>query len=199
MILGHAEQMPQIDPDAWIAPDATIRGNVRIGAGTRVLHGARIVAEGGGRITIGRTCIVMENAVIRATPRHSCTLGDHCLVGPNAHLVGAAVEDRVFMATGCAVFHGAHLERGSEVRVHATVHLRSRLPAGTTVPIGWIAVGDPAEILAPDQHERIWAIQQELDFPMTAYGLDRATPDFMKAATEKLSAGLSHHALDAEG
>ena len=39
------------------------------------------------------------------------------------------------------------------------------LPAGATVPIGWIAVGDPAEILPPDQHERVWAIQKPLDFP----------------------------------
>jgi hypothetical protein len=42
----------------------------------------------------------------------------------------------------------------------ATVHLRTVLPEGATVPLGWIAVGDPAEILPPYEHERIWAIQK---------------------------------------
>jgi hypothetical protein len=41
------------------------------------------------------------------------------------------------------------------------------------VPIGWIAVGDPATILPPEKHEEIWAIQRELDFPGTVYGIDR--------------------------
>ena len=40
---------------------------------------------------------------------------------------------------------------------------------------GWIAVGDPAQILPPDRHEDIWAIQRELDFPGTVYGIPRGT------------------------
>ena len=46
----------------------------------------------------------------------------------------------MFVATGAAIFHGAVLGRGSEVRVHATVHLRTRLEPGAVVPIGWVAV-----------------------------------------------------------
>jgi len=54
------------------------------------------------------------------------------------------------------------------------VHLRSRLPAYTTVPIGWIAVGDPANLFPPDQHEAIWKIQEPLNFPQFVYGVERA-------------------------
>ena len=36
-----------------------------------------------------------------------------------------------------------------------------------------MAVGDPAEILSPDQHERIWAVQKELGFTKLVFGLDR--------------------------
>lgn len=196
MIADHAGKIPQIDPSAWIAADATICGDVTVGPDTRVLPGARIVAEGGGRIRLGATCIVMENAVVRATDRHDCKIADHCLVGPGAHVVGARIEPQVFVATGAAVFHGAYLETGSEVRVHATVHLKTRLPAGTSVPIGWIAVGDPAEILPPDRHEEIWALQKPLDFPGWVYGVDRAAPDTMIAITERLSRSLAAHAGD---
>jgi carbonic anhydrase/acetyltransferase-like protein (isoleucine patch superfamily) len=70
------------------------------------MHGVRLVAEACGSIRIGRTCIVLENTVVRATANHPCTIGDHCLVGPNSHVVGAQIRDQVFIATGAAVFHG---------------------------------------------------------------------------------------------
>jgi carbonic anhydrase/acetyltransferase-like protein (isoleucine patch superfamily) len=196
MIISHAGKTPRIDPGAWVAPDATICGDVEIAAGVRVLHGARIVGEAGGAIRIGRDVIVMENAVVRAGPRHPCTIGDHCLVGPHAHVTGATVEEQVFIATGASVFHGAHVGKGSEVRINGVVHLKTRLAPGSSVPIGWIAVGDPARILPPDQHDEIWAIQQPLNFPLAVYGLDRTTPDLMVEVTKRLSAALGAHTND---
>ncbi|MGH7125991.1 MAG: gamma carbonic anhydrase family protein [Stellaceae bacterium] len=196
MLIAHAGAHPRIDATAWVAPDATVCGDVMIGPGARILHGARVVGEAGGVIRIGRDCIVMENAVLRAGPRHSLTIGDHCLIGPNAHVVGAHLEDQVFIATAAAIFHGAHLGRGAEVRVHAIVHLRTRLEPGATVPIGWVAVGDPARILPPDKHDEIWAIQAPLDFPQWVYGFDRNTPDLMVEVTRRLSKALGAHARD---
>lgn len=193
MILSYGVHEPSIDADAWVAPDATICGNVTLGAGCRVMHGARLVAEAGGSIHIGHHCIVLENAVIRATARHACTIGDHCIIGPNSHVVGAEIGDEVFIATGAAVFHGASLGRGSEVRINGTVHLRTRLEPGTTVPIGWVAVGEPAVILPADQHEAIWALQKPLDFPAFVYGVDRNQPDVMRTITMQASALLGMH------
>src|SRR5262249_45589364 len=149
MLIEHAGKRPTIDATAWVAPDATLCGDVTIGPGVRVLHGARLVGGVGGAIRIGRDGVIMENAVIRASARHPCTIGDHCLIGPSAHVTGATLEDEVFVATGAAIFHGAVLGRGSEVRVHATVHLRTRLEPGAVVPIGWVAVGDPARATRP--------------------------------------------------
>jgi hypothetical protein len=42
------------------------------------------------------------------------------------------------------------------------------------VPIGWIAVGDPPQILSPDRHDEIWAVQKPLNFPEWVYGSTRA-------------------------
>ncbi len=115
MIIEHTGKRPRIDPSAWVAPDATVCGDVTIEAGARVLHGARLIGEAGGRISIGRETIVMENAVVRATSLHACAIGANCLIGPGAHVVGATVADQVFIATGAAIFHGALLGRGAEV------------------------------------------------------------------------------------
>lgn len=196
MLIAHAGKHPQIDPSAWVAPDATLCGDVAIGPGARIMHGARLIGEAGGAIRIGRDCIVMENAVVRASRRHGCTVGDNCLIGPNAHVAGAVLEDQVFVATGAAIFHGAYLGERAEVRPHATVHLRTRLAPGTTVPIGWVAVGDPASILPPGKHDEIWAVQAPLNFPEWVYGFDRGTPDLMVQVTRRLSAVLGAHADD---
>jgi carbonic anhydrase/acetyltransferase-like protein (isoleucine patch superfamily) len=196
MLIEHRGKSPHIDPSAWVAPDATLCGDVTVGSGARVMHGARIIGEGGGTIRIGRQCIVMENAVVRASPRHPCTIGDHCLIGPNAHVTGATLERQVFVATGAAIFHGAHVGEGAEIRVHATVHLRTRLAPGATVPIGWVAVGDPARILSPDRHDEIWALQKPLNFPEWVYGFARDTPDLMVKVTTRLSEMLGRHADD---
>lgn len=160
------------------------------------MHGARVIAESGGRITIGANCIVMENAVVRATAKHPCSIGEHTLIGPMAHVVGATIEDQVFIATGAAIFHGAIVERGAEVRIHAVVHLQTRVPAGATIPIAWVAVGDPAAILPPDKHDDIWKVQAPLHFPQWVYGVERDTPDLMVHVTTGLSQALTDHASD---
>ena len=194
MIIKHNGHTPVIDPEAWVAPNAVVCGNVTAGAGCRIMYGAQIIAESGS-IEIGNECIIMENAVLRSSEAHPLKIGHNCLVGPNAHVVGCTVENEVFIATGAAVFHSAHLGKGSEVRINAVVHLKSYLTEGAMVPIGWVAVGDPARILPPDQHENIWTVQKPLNFPLTVYGLDRSESNMIKI-TKKLSETLRSHADD---
>jgi carbonic anhydrase/acetyltransferase-like protein (isoleucine patch superfamily) len=86
-------------------------------------------------------------------------------------VTGAELEDEVFIATGAAIFHGAHLGRGSEVRVHGTVHLRTRLEPGATVPIGWVAVGDPARIFARSGTAKSGPYRDRSIFPTGCMGL----------------------------
>jgi len=158
------------------------------------MFGAQVIAESGS-IHIGRECIVMENAVLRSSAAHPLTIGRNCLVGPNAHVVGSTIEAEVFLATGSAVFHGSHLGAGSEVRVNGVVHLKTRLPPGTTVPIGWVAVGDPAQLFAASEHDAIWKIQEPLNFPLTVYGFDRGDAT-MTRITQRLSETLASYLAD---
>jgi carbonic anhydrase/acetyltransferase-like protein (isoleucine patch superfamily) len=191
MIIEHAGKRPAVHLTSSVALDATVCGDVTIGPNTRVLYGARIIGENGGKVTVGSDCIVMENAVIRGTPRHICSIGNFCLIGPNAHVAGAVLEDEVFVATGAAIFHGARLGQGAEVRPHATVHLRTFLPGQELVPIGWVAVGDPVQILPPEKHEQIWEVQRALNFPEWVYGVPREAPHMMQQVTRGLSQSLA--------
>jgi carbonic anhydrase/acetyltransferase-like protein (isoleucine patch superfamily) len=171
-ILEHEKMQPKIDPTVRIAPTAVICGDVSVGPNTSIGFGAVIVAESG-RIDIGANCVIMDTAVLRGIKNAPLVLGDNVLVGPRAYLTGCTIEDDVFLATGATIFNGAHIGRRSEVRINGIVHIRTRLPTGSTVPLNWIAVGDPANILPPEDHEKIWSIQGPLDFPRYVFGVDR--------------------------
>jgi carbonic anhydrase/acetyltransferase-like protein (isoleucine patch superfamily) len=172
MRIEHLGRQPQVAETAYIAPTATLCGDVIVGEGCRVLFGAVLVAEGG-PVLLGRSCIIMENAVIRGTTRHPTRLGDHVLVGPRAYLSGCTVESDVFLAAGSTVFNGAVIGSRTIVRVNGVVHIKTVLPADSIVPIGWVAIGDPVAILPPNEHEKIWTIQEPLNFPRTVFGLER--------------------------
>lgn len=191
----HLGAQPRIHPTAVVAPTAVISGDVSIGADSQVLHGAVITAEGGA-ITIGESVIVMENALIRSTTANSVRIGNNTLVGPMASVSGASIGAEVFLATGTRIFNGARIGDRCEVRINSVVHLRTQLAEGTVVPIGWIAVGDPMQLLSPDRDEEIWAAQKELDFPGYVFGIDRETPDLMIQLTERYGRSLSRHAED---
>lgn len=195
MLVEHLGKSPKIHPSAWIAPDATVCGDVEVGEDCRIGFGARLVAEGA-PIRLGKCCIVMENAVLRAPEGHALTLGEHCLIGPHAHLAGCRVGDRVFIATGASVFHSAELGSGCEVRINGVVQILTQVPPGATVPIGWVAVGQPAQFFPPDRHEEIWAIQKPLNFPKTVYGVERSAEDGMGEITRIRSGQLGRHTFD---
>jgi carbonic anhydrase/acetyltransferase-like protein (isoleucine patch superfamily) len=163
-----------VHPSASIAPHAVVTGNVTIGAGSRVLHGA-ILNGDLGPVVIGSDVVVMEHALLRGRPDHPLRVGDAVLIGPHSHLNGATVEDEVFVATGVSMFPGSVAGTGAELRINSVLHVNSRLAAGTTVPIGWIAAGDPAQLFSPDRHQDLWAVQEPLDFPGTVYGVPRGT------------------------
>jgi carbonic anhydrase/acetyltransferase-like protein (isoleucine patch superfamily) len=197
VLLEHRGKTPHIHASAYIAPTATICGDVSIGENSRILFGATLVAEGG-PVEIGADCIIMEQAVIRGAPGFPARLGNAILVGPHAYLTGCVVEESVFLATGTTIFNGAHIGTKAEVRINGVVHIKTQLPAGSTVPIGWVAVGDPAQILPPNEHEQIWALQEPLNFPRTVFGLERA-PDgetIMPEMTTRYAHALARHFED---
>ncbi len=172
MFIEHRGKRPSVDPSAYVAPTAVLCGDVRVGPESRVLFGAVVSGEDG-RVEIGARCVVMENALVRGREAHPVELGDDVLVGPHAHVNGSVIGDGAFVATGAALFPGSRIGRNAEVRINAVVHVNSVLDDEGLVPIGWVAVGNPARPIAPWDHEEIWRIQEALDFPRTVYGLPR--------------------------
>ena len=174
MLIEHRGASPRIDSSAYVAQTAVVSGDVTIGADARILHGAVISAEDGS-VSIGARVVVMEHALVRGRANHPVSIGDDVMIGPHAHVNGATIADEVFIATGASLFPGSSVETGSEMRINSVLQVNSRIGSGESLPIGWVAVGDPAQMFAPDRHDEIWAIQRELDFGGTVYGVGKGS------------------------
>jgi carbonic anhydrase/acetyltransferase-like protein (isoleucine patch superfamily) len=166
------EARPRVDSTAVVAPTAVLSGDVTLGANVVVSFGAVILGDDG-PVVIGPDTIIRENVVLRAGSHHPVRIGSNVLIGAQSALYGCTVDDEVFLATGVTVFHGAKIGTRAEVRIRGVVHVNSVLLPGAVVPIGWVAVGNPAATFPPSEHNQIWAIQQTLDFPGTVYGVER--------------------------
>jgi carbonic anhydrase/acetyltransferase-like protein (isoleucine patch superfamily) len=196
VILSSGTKQPKIHSSAYVAPTATIAGDVAIEAGCAVLHGAVITAEGA-PLKIGSETVVMENAVIKSSGgtalQYPCTIGSRCIIGPQAYVVGATIGDGCFIAAGTKVFNGAILEEGSGVALGGIVHVKSRLRKGQSVPMQHIALGDPATIYAPDKAPELHA---KIDFFADVFNVEGGEGGRARAAEAYAKFLRKGHAQD---
>ena len=150
---------PVVAPDAFVASSAVLAGDVRIGPAAVIDHGALIVSarRPGGA---GARVAVMPGAVIRSTggdqrPPHPVSIGDDCLIGPQAALAGCTLGAAVYVATQVMVFHGAVVGDGCLLGAASIVHTGARLPDRARVGMRQFAVPGPdgAAIVTSDLDE----------------------------------------------
>ena len=135
--LGDVE--PDIHPDAFVHPDATIIGDVVIGAEASVWPGA-VLRGDSGRITVGPRTSIQDGSVIHATHELPTLIGADCVVGHMVHVEGCTIEDGALVGNGAIVLHRAVVRTGAVVGSNAVV------PNGMEVPAGAMALGVPAKI-----------------------------------------------------
>jgi carbonic anhydrase/acetyltransferase-like protein (isoleucine patch superfamily) len=174
MLIRHRGQEPVVDPSAFVAPNATLVGAVRIGPRARVLYGAVLDAEGS-TIEVAADCVISEHAVLRATAvgdaPHPVSLGDHVFLGPHTTLLGCALERCCYLGTGATVLQGARLGTGSVIAVGALAHAGAVLPPEMFVPPMTVAIGDPAGIFTPDRPDDLAQAIKGVNFAAAAFGV----------------------------
>jgi carbonic anhydrase/acetyltransferase-like protein (isoleucine patch superfamily) len=197
VIVSSNAKKPKIHSSAYVAPSATVAGDVTIGSGCAVLHGAVVVSEGA-PVTIGSDTVIMENAVLKASGgkalQFPLAIGERCIVGPHAYVVGATVGEGCFIAAGSKIFNGATLEDGSGVALGGIVHVNARLPEGASVPMMHIACGDPATIYSPDRAPEVHGL---ISFYETVFNLDPGADVRGRAAETYAKFLRKMHAQDA--
>jgi carbonic anhydrase/acetyltransferase-like protein (isoleucine patch superfamily) len=143
----------QIAPSAYLAPGATVVGDVTIGEESTVLFGA-VIRGDTTAIRIGSQTNVQDLSVLHADPGFPCELGDRVTIGHGAVVHGATVEDDVMIGIRAVVLNGAVIGRGSLVAAGALV------TAGTHIPPGSLVTGMPAKVRGPVSERHTEMIQR---------------------------------------
>lgn len=118
MIFSSGTKKPNVHASAYVAPTAVVSGDVTIEEGCAVLFGAVITAEGA-PVVIGANTVVMENAVLKSSGgsamQFALTVGESCIIGPGAYVVGATIEPGCFIAAGSRVRNGRTVPENTTV------------------------------------------------------------------------------------
>ena len=138
-IYALGEYEPDIDPAAFVHPDAVIIGRVRIGAQASVWPCA-VLRGDHGRIEVGARTSIQDGTVVHCTHDWPTLIGAECVVGHNTHLEGCVVEDRCVIGSGSVTLNRARIGAGSVVAAAALV------PEGFEVPPATLVAGVPARI-----------------------------------------------------
>jgi len=137
------EHEPQIDPTAFVHPDAVIIGQVSVGPEATVWPGA-VLRGDHGSIRIGAQTSIQDGTVVHCTATLDTVVGDRCVIGHRVHLEGCTIEDDCLVGSGAVVLHRAVVRSGALVGAQALV------TNDTEVPSAAMALGVPARIL-PDR------------------------------------------------
>ncbi len=138
-IYALGDQVPDIHPDAFVHPDATIIGSVTIGAESSIWPQA-VLRGDTGVIVIGARTSIQDGSVLHTTPFHPTTVGDDCVVGHIVHLESCTIESGSLVGNGSIVLHRAIVRSGSLVGSNAVV------TNDMEVPTGAMALGIPAKL-----------------------------------------------------
>ncbi|MET8776255.1 MULTISPECIES: gamma carbonic anhydrase family protein [Nocardia] len=130
---------PEIDESAWLAPNATVIGRVRLGAEVSVWYSA-VLRGDLEQITVGARTNIQDGCVLHADPGFPLTVGSGVSVGHNAILHGCTVGDDVLVGMGATVLNGAVIGAGSLIAANALI------PEGAQIPPGSLVAGVPGKV-----------------------------------------------------
>jgi len=130
---------PQIPEDCFVAPNATIVGDVIMGSECSVWFNT-VVRGDVNSIRMGNKVNVQDGACIHCTyEKTKVIIGDNVSIGHNAIVHGCTVEDNVLIGMGAIVMDNVHIGANSIIAAGAVVL------EGTNVPAGSIFAGVPAK------------------------------------------------------
>ena len=142
-----------VGADVFLAPNATILGDVTLGDRVGIWFGAVVRADRD-RIAIGADSNVQDNCVVHCSPGHPVTIGREVSVGHGAVLHGCTIGDRVLVGMGAIVLNGAVVGEDSLIGAGALV------TEGAQIPPNSVVIGVPGKVVKQTTEEQRAKIRQ---------------------------------------
>lgn len=158
-LMNIFDKAPAVDKDAFVAPSASIIGDVQVGRGSSIWYGC-VLRGDVNSISVGSGTNIQDNSLVHVAKSNlsgkvlPTTIGDNVTVGHSAVLHGCTVEDEAFVGMGATLLDGVVVER------HGMVAAGSLVRQNTRIPSGEVWGGNPAKFLRKLTDEEIAFISQ---------------------------------------
>ena len=156
-IYALADIAPQIDPTAWVAPDANVIGNVVLAAKSSVWFGCTIRGDNE-KIAVGTGSNVQENCVFHSDIGFPLTIGVNCTIGHKVMLHGCTIGDNSLIGMGATVLNGAKIGKNCLIGAGALVTENKVIPDGSLV------MGAPGKVVRTLDEAAIVALTKSADY-----------------------------------
>jgi len=144
---------PQKGKEVFIAPNATVIGNVELGDESSVWFGAVLRADSD-KIIIGKRTNIQDNAVVHVDPGCPAIIGNDCIIGHLALVHGAIIENNVLIGMNSTILNNAHIGAFSIIGANTLII------ANTVIPPYSLVVGNPGKVVKTLDQNAIEAIKK---------------------------------------
>jgi carbonic anhydrase/acetyltransferase-like protein (isoleucine patch superfamily) len=141
-VTAGAGERPRIHPTAFIAPTASVMGDVTLGPDSSVWYGA-VLRGDMAPIVIGAETNLQDGTIVHVDDEVPCIVGKRVGVGHRVVLHGCVVGSNCLIGMGSTLLNGVVIGRGSVVAAGAVI------PEGMQVPDGSLVMGVPGRIVRP--------------------------------------------------
>lgn len=151
-VFSYKGQMPDVAEDAFIAPTASVVGDVKVGAGTNIWFGS-VVRGDVNSVVIGRHTNVQDNATIHTMSDAPTIIGDHVTIGHNAVVHCSKV------GSNCLIGMGSVLIGYSEIGDNCVIGADTFIAQHKKIPSGCLVYGNPAKIIRELREDELEALK----------------------------------------
>ena len=152
-IIKYKNHVPNIDPSAFIAPSATVVGDVTIGANSSIWFNA-VVRGDFQKITIGKNTNIQDNATVHTMVGESTQIGDEVTIGHNA-IVHARKS-----GNNCLIGMGALVMGYTEIGDNVVIGAGTMIAQHKKIPANSLVYGSPAQIIRSLRDDEIEALRE---------------------------------------
>jgi carbonic anhydrase/acetyltransferase-like protein (isoleucine patch superfamily) len=155
-----------VDPQAWVAPNATLTARVHVAAQAGIWFGA-VLRGDVEPIFIGEGTNIQDLSCLHADPGFPCSLGKRVTVGHRAIVHGATIADEVLIGMGAIILTGATIGK------HSIIGAGALVTEGRSIPPRSLVVGVPAKVVREVTQEEVQKLLQSAQRYIAAAALYR--------------------------
>jgi len=134
------EKIPQLAPSAWVAPNATVIGDVRLAENVSIWWNA-VLRGDTDTLTIGANTNIQDGSVLHADKGIPLTLGRDITVGHMVMLHGCTIGD------GCLIGIKSVVLNGAVIGKHCLIGANTLVPEGKVIPDRSLVMGSPGKVV----------------------------------------------------